>query len=298
MTTHDQPSAEEVLGYFETLSNWGRWGADDRLGTLNHITDDVRRQALALATDGVTVSCALEISNVPQAGDLFGTPQRYMLRTGEGLGDPNRVPPKPHSEHHAGDPAGGAGWQRPSAGVARFAGASEFIGLVFHGLNVTHLDALSHSFWDGRMYNGRTASAVTSHSGATELAVTDIPAGIAGRGVLLDVAAARGVDWMEPGDGAHPDDLEAAERASGVRVRSGDIVFLRTGYGRRRREVGPLPVDAGQAGWHASCLPWLHEREVAVIASDTAQDVIPTGYEGTDLGLPVHSIGLVAWVCG
>ena len=58
--------------------------------------------------------------------------------------------------------------------------------------------------------------------------------------------------------------------------------------------LGPLPVDAGQAGWHASCLPWLHEREVAVIASDTAQDVIPTGYEGTDLGLPVHSVGLVA----
>ena len=87
MTTHDQPSAEEVLGYFETLSNWGRWGADDRRGTLNHITDAVRRQALTLVTDGVTVSCALEISNFPQAGDLFGTPQRYMLRTGEGLGD-------------------------------------------------------------------------------------------------------------------------------------------------------------------------------------------------------------------
>jgi kynurenine formamidase len=178
--------------------------------------------------------------------------------------------------------------------VARFAGASEFIGLVFHGLNVTHLDALSHSFWDGKMYNGRTASHVTAHSGATELAVTDIPDGIVGRGVLLDVAAVRGVDWMEPGDGATPADLEAAEQAAGLRVRSGDIVFLRTGYGRRRREIGPLAVDAGQAGWHASSMPWLHEREVAVIASDTAQDVIPTGYEGSDLGLPVHSIGLVA----
>jgi kynurenine formamidase len=121
-----------------------------------------------------------------------------------------------------------------------------------------------------------------------------VPNGIVGRGVLLDVATARGVPWLDPGDGVLPDDLEAAEARQGVRVGSGDIVLLRTGYGRRRRESGPLMVDDGQAGWHAACLPWLHAREVAAIGADTAQDVVPTGYEGSELGLPVHSIGLVA----
>jgi kynurenine formamidase len=287
------PSAADVIGYLDSLSNWGRWGADDRLGTLNFITSEVRGRAFALARDGIVVSCALEISDIPQPGNLFGTPHRHMLRTGEGLGDAERVPPPPFSERAPGSAQAGADWQQHAA-RPRYAGASEFIGMVFHGLNITHVDALSHSFWDRAMYNGLPASRVTVHSGATQLAVTDVPAGIVGRGVLLDAAAVRGVSWLEPGDGVMPNDLEAAEERQGVTVGEGDIVLLRTGYGRRRRELGPLPVDDGQSGWHAACLPWLHERRVAAIGADTAQDVVPTGYEGSELGLPVHSVALVA----
>jgi kynurenine formamidase len=96
------------------------------------------------------------------------------------------------------------------------------------------------------------------------------------------------VAWLEPGQGVFPEDLEEAERRQGVRVRSGDAVLLRTGRGRVRDEAGGF----AQAGWHASCLPWLHEREVALIGADTPQDVQPSGYDG--VLMPVHTVSLVA----
>jgi len=269
-------SAEEVFSYFETLSNWGRWGDDDALGTLNYVTPEVTVAAAAEIQTGRSVSCAWPITNKHQEGDLFGTPQRFMLNHGQGLGDPDRVLP-PH--------------RRPGD---RGFGASEFVGFVFHGLNITHLDALSHIFWDKKMYNGYPAELVTSQLGATRLAVTDVKDGISTRGVLLDVARARGVDWLEPGTPVTPADLEAAEERQGVRVRAGDAVFMRTGYGRSRHENGPGKTSRGQPGWHASALPWLHAREVALIGCDTGQDVTPSGYYEAGLNLPVHSIGIAA----
>src|SRR5690606_19560558 len=95
------------------------------------------------------------------------------------------------------------------------------------------------------------------------------------RGVLLDVAAVRDVPWLEPGEGVFPEDLEAAERRQGVEVRPGDAVLLRTGYGRARHENGPA-ASFDQAGWHAACLPWLHERQVTLIGADSPQDVQPS----------------------
>jgi kynurenine formamidase len=164
---------------------------------------------------------------------------------------------------------------------------------VFHGYSVTHLDALSHYFWDGTMYNGRPAAKVTSAQGATVHAMSALPDGVTTRGVLLDVARVREVRWLEPGEGVFPDDLEAAEQLAGVRVEAGDAVLLRTGYGARKHERGPDDVRAvGRAGWHAACLPWLHERDVALIGCDTAQDVHPSGYPS--MRSPVHAIGIVA----
>jgi kynurenine formamidase len=261
------PSEAEVLRWFETLSNWGRWGADDELGTLNLTTPERRAHAAALVREGLAVSCAWEIDPRPARDHVFGPPQRFMLSTGQGL-----------TEGEAG---------------RRWAGASEYVGLVFHGYSVTHLDALSHYFWDGKMYNGRPASQVTSTEGATSLPITSLPAGITTRGVLLDVTRVRDVRWLDPGDGVFPDDLEAAESRQGVRVAAGDAVLLRTGYGARKREQGPDDTRAvGRAGWHVACLPWLRERDVALIGCDTAQDVHPSGY--ASLRSPVHAVGIVA----
>lgn len=265
----DIPDEAVVRSWFDQLSNWGRWGADDERGTLNHLTPDRRAGATRLVERGETVSCAWDIEPRPRPDQPFGPPQRFMLSTGEGLADPDRV----------GGPVEGGG-------------TAEYLGLVFHGYQVTHLDGLCHMHWNGRFYNDIPAAAVTAREGATRLAVTAIGDGVVGRGVLLDVAGARGGAWLEPGEGVLPADLEAAEAAQGVRVGPGDVVLLRTGYGAKVRQQGPDPVgQVGRAGWHAACLPWLHEREVAVIGADTAQDVIPSGY---GMRNPVHLVGIVA----
>lgn len=266
-----------VLGYLDTLSNWGRWGLDDERGTLNHIAPEHRRIAATLVTQGITVSCAREIGTVAAPGDQFGAPLRLMVSSGQGLGDAHRVQqPRP------GPP-----------GSDRFHGASEYIGMVFHGWSVSHLDALSHQFADRRMYNGVPAELVTAHAGATRNAVTAAADGVVTRGVLLDIAALHGRDWLEPSTPIHIADLEAAEARQGVRVGQGDVLLVRTGYGRRRREHGQAdPWREGRAGLHAACLPWLQERAIAMLGSDTANDVMPSGYP--QLRMPIHIVGMVA----
>ncbi len=97
-------SADEVLGYFDSLSNWGRWGDDDALGTLNFVTPEVTVAAAREIQLGHSVSCAWPITTQHQEGDLFGTPQRFMLNHGQGLADEDRVIP-PH--RRPGSPTGG-----------------------------------------------------------------------------------------------------------------------------------------------------------------------------------------------
>ncbi|MFT7647399.1 MAG: kynurenine formamidase [Candidatus Poriferisodalaceae bacterium] len=274
--SQEVPSEERVAGWFDDLSNWGRWGDEDELGTLNHITPEVRRRAARLIVDGESVSCAWDIDTNPRPDQVSGNPLRHMLSTGQGLLDPERPGADDDSEPRTGSSA-------------------EWIGLAFHGYSVTHLDSLCHMFLDGRMYNDRPAAWVTARDGALANAVTAASAGISTRGVLLDVAGHQAVDWFEPGRGIMPDELDAAAEAQKVTIEPGDAVLLRTGYGERLRRNGPDAMGRGgssRAGWHAACLPWFHQHEVAVIGADTAQDVVPSGYQFSHN--PVHSIGIVA----
>lgn len=262
------PSEAEVEGWFETLSNWGRWGADDQAGTLNYITPSVRIAAAAEVSEGVTVSCAWPIlMNVHRQNDRL-TPIRLMEITGEGL-TPERL-----------------------ARAGRVSTAIEWVGLQFHGHNITHVDALSHGALDAKMYNGFPANRVTATRGATRLAVTSATDALVTRGVLLDIAAVRGREWLDSGDGVFPEDLEQAEARQGVEVREGDCVLLHTGHSLRIQREGIVPHEDGWPGWHAACLPWIHERKVAMIAADLANDVLPSGYER--ITLPIHAVGLVA----
>jgi kynurenine formamidase len=253
-----EPAEEEVLSWFDDLSNWGRWGADDELGTLNLITPEVRQRGAKTVTEGLSVSCAWELPNSPSGFEKVLTAV-------------------------------------PQAQGTRFGYSTEQITtMTVHGYTATHLDALCHMFWDGQMYNGRPAHLVSDES-ADALPITVAKRGVITRGVLLDVAGARGVPWLEPGEGAFPEDLEAAEVRQGVRVEPGDAVLLRTGFGRYRSETGRVSAaESGtkQPGWHAAALPWLRERDVSLIGSDTANDVAPSGYRA--MPLPVHIIGLVS----
>lgn len=116
--------------------------------------------------------------------------------------------------------------------------------------------------------------------------------GILTRGVLVDVASARGVDWLDAGDAIDVDDLERWEAAHDVRIRAGDALLVRTGWARRRRTLGPYPERKHRPGLGASVLPWLREHGVSVIASDAAHDAVPSGY--TRIPMPIHTVGLVA----
>jgi kynurenine formamidase len=267
------PSESEVVGYVETLSNWGRWGPEDELGTINLITPAKRLAAARLVEDGVAVTCARPIVTDITPDTTFQV-LRFMVDSGEG---------------RAADP--------PARRLAR-RGAGEFIGMVFHGYTVTHMDSPAHFFWDGHLYNGRSCDLVTSREGATVESIELLHDGVVSRGVLLDVARARGVRWLEAGEGVMPEDLEAAERAAGLRVEPGDVLLVRTGYYARRLEEGPVnPLRAGAPGPHAALLPWLRERDIAVWGSDTHNDVTPTPYPA--MGHPFHIgalVGLGLWL--
>ena len=262
MADRKTPTEEELIGYMTSLSNWGRWGADDQLGTLNLITPEKRAQAGRLIRDGVSVSCARPI--IPEAAvpDVTGIPPlHYMINTGEVT------------------PEKGNGY------------ASDFLGIAFHGLTVTHLDSLCHQIWDGRMYNDRPAREVNVRERASSLSVDKVKDGVITRGVLLDIAKLKGKDYLDPGEPVFTDDLEAAEEAQGVRVEEGDALCLRFGWYKRRLEEGPI-AGGVRPGLHAQTLPWLRERGVSILFADASQDVHPAP-EYPNVSPPIHKVGIV-----
>jgi kynurenine formamidase len=250
----------------QTLSNWGRWGTDDQRGTLNTITSQTTLAALGLATEGVTVSCARtwDYQAAPDA-DARRVPQHFMLSSGE-----------PY---------------RPGEGPDRQV-ATDYIGVAFHGRTVTHIDSLAHFMWDGHLYNGKSSRLIRTMDGATSHAVINAKGGIVTRGVLVDAPLLRDVEVVEPGDGVGLADLEAARVQCGVTPRAGDVLLLRTGQLGRRDRLGPLAAEAGSAGPLPELLPRVREADVAVLGSDTGNDVAPTGYER--FSNPVHQVGIVA----
>ena len=276
------PSTAQALDYIDELKNWGRWGADDQRGTLNLIKPEHRVAAARLVTEGRTVSCARDL--VTAYGHPDNSAQMYYVASGEGVKREESVPPT-------------------ALGLGDLGSAVEFVGLVFHGTSVTHIDALAHLFWKGRLYNDRPAGLVTSEHGARWGAVTQMSEGIVGRGVLLDVPRAEGVDALEGGRAVTPDDLEAAEKAQGVTVGSGDVVLLRTGRwhphsgeaaSKRSYDGVRDPARWGRrAGWHPACVPWLRERDVSVIGCDGPQEVLPSPYPEVP-GATVHVYALVS----
>lgn len=257
------PSEEDVVGYLDRLDNAGRWGAADGLGTLNLITPEVRLRALATVRDGLTVGCARPIAIEPGAADVLEPPVHKSVAT------------------------------TPMTEVApRVGTASDRLGLPAHGVTITHIDALSHFHVDGQGYGGLIAEPRTAADPPSRGSVEAMRDGILTRGVLVDVAAGRGVPWLEAGEAIGVDDLERWEATHGLRLESGDALLLRTGWARRRQVLGPYPERKHRPGLGAAVLPWLHDRGVALVASDAAHDAVPSGY--TRVPMPIHTVGQVA----
>jgi kynurenine formamidase len=167
----------------------------------------------------------------------------------------------------------------------------DYVGIHYHGDTHTHLDALCHIGYEGLLYNGVPIDVVTSE-GATADSVELLKDGLVGRGVLLDIPAHRGVQWLEPGDSIFREDLEAAEEEQGVAVREGDILLIRTGHARRLDELGPWDTPNHKAGLHPTALTFVAERGVAVLGSDGNSDTAPSVTVGVDY--PIHVLALNA----
>ncbi len=254
-----QGTRVDVDAMAQQLSNWGRWGDNDERGALNFITPEASAAAAALVTDGVTVSCALELAKTPAVDNP--TPVVHFM-TG------------------AGDVSG-------QSAVPGLEATGDGFLISPHGMANTHIDALCHILDEGKMYNGFPAEEVLS-TGARRNSILAGEQGIAARGVLLDIPRLKGVDWLELGYGISVDDLEAAESAQGVRVRSGDILLVRTGRDSRRDAEGAWPPFSGMAGLLLETLPWIREREVAILGCDGVSDMIPSNVDGS--ALPIHHI--------
>jgi len=213
------------------LSNWGRWGKDDELGTLNLITAAKRKQALALAKEGFSVSLARDANAAKEVDNPC--PIEWELTT-----------------------------DLPGTVTDRVAYQ------CIHGPGTTHLDSFAHMFFDGKMWNGYSRNLVTKQGGAAKVSIMTMKNGIVTRGILYDIPRLKGVPYLEPGTRIYPEDLEAWEKKSGVKVSAGDAMILRWGKWAWREKVGPRPGDEA-AGFDNSVIPWLKKRDIGLLVWET-----------------------------
>ncbi len=162
----------------------------------------------------------------------------------------------------------------------------------YHGYAHSHLDALCHILYKDQTYNGYARADVNTEGGCTKLGIHGFRNGYVTRGVLMDMARAKNLPYLEPGTPIFVEDLEAWEKRAGIKVGPGDALLVRTGRWARRAAVGPWNVGQNAAGLHASTGAWLKARGVALIGSDAALDVVPSLVTG--INLPVHTLAITA----
>jgi len=233
------------------LSNWGRWGKDDQLGALNLVTAAKRRAAAALVKDGMSVSLAAD-ADTTKAVDNPNPYEHQMLAIG-----------------------------------------NDRIGVAYHGIAHTHIDSLAHIHENGVFYNGYAPEeAAVLKNGHARNSIYNLKNGIVTRGVLIDVPRLKGVGYLEPGTPIYASDLEAWEKKAGIKVGPGDALFVRTGVWARRKAEGAWlrgRAEGGRsAGLHPSVIPWLRQRDIALLGSDHPQYVSPSNLRGA-----VHDFALV-----
>jgi kynurenine formamidase len=219
------------------FSNWGRWGKDDQLGAANLITPAKRRQAAALVKDGVSVSLARDV-------------------------DTEKAVDNPDPYEH----------RMIALGMDRFAVAP-------HGVAHTHLDSLAHIDHGGVFYNGyKPDPDVVMKNGHARNSIANLKNGVFTRGVLVDLPRLKGVPYLEPGAPIYAQDLEAWEKFAGLRIAAGDALFIRTGRWVLRAARGPFDTSrtGRRAGPSASMVPWLKQRDIALLGSDYPPSVAPS----------------------
>jgi kynurenine formamidase len=245
-------SDAELEAMFKRCSNAGKWGPDDEKGTLNYITPAKRVAAAALVKTGDVVSVGRDLSTRQTKTDA--RPMTHILLYSDG----------------------------PSAG--------DFYTFAPHGMRMTHMDSLAHFSWHDQFYNGRKRSQTLTPAGARWGSIFAQKDGVFTRGVLLDVAAARGIKWYESHEYVTVADFEAAEKRQGVKVGSGDAVFVRTGMERMEAEMGEQDTYP-RAGLHAECAEWMHTRQASLYGGDCIEKL---PYPSESFTSAIHMIVLAS----
>ncbi|MCA9824437.1 MAG: cyclase family protein [Dehalococcoidia bacterium] len=255
--SHPLPTEDEVLTYFDRCSNWGRWGPGDSAGTINLITPEKRKEAARLVTSGRAVSLARQWNTVGGPGNQ--NPAQHYVRT----------------------------WREASV---------DYIGISYHGYATTHIDALCHIFWDGKMWNGKDSMSEVTSLGAKSGDVSAWSNGITTRGALLDIPRLRGTEYVDVDNPVRGYELLAAAEAEGIELRPGDAVCVYSGR-EKFYAANPEHVPGGHPspGLHVDTVPVLKDKDAALLVWDL-MDAGPCGYQIFDsrmAGLGVHVLAIV-----
>jgi len=270
-----EPNIDTVRELGQKHSNWGRWGPDDEKGTVNLVTPDMVVNAAKLVRTGKTISLALPYDDDgPQTGARGRfNPIHLMIRDGA-------------------DAIAGTSIRDFYGGVDQhFRGTDDIIIMPLQ--SGTQWDAMGHVVFENNIYNGFGAEWVSSR-GAIKGDVAQASGGMVGRGVLLDIPRALGVDWLDPGFAIGAEELERAEGHAGLEVGAGDFVFVRTGAMAAARAAGTWGDYAGgpAPGLGLASVDWVGDHDVAAVATDTwGLEVRPN--ETADVFQPLHLVFIV-----
>jgi kynurenine formamidase len=247
------------------LSNWGRWGDDDELGTLNLVTAKTIREASQLVKVGQTVNCGRPLRVGPT--EIPGTEfVHHMLSSGENVAEKG------------------------------FASTSDWFGSGIHGFSFTHLDSPSHIIWDSTLYNGHPASSCSTTRGAAKCGVELSGGGIVTRGLFFDAPKYFGKEFLTAGDLVSASDLDKWFANLGVEPRSGDAIVVRLG---RDKSTPSVPHDSGGGfpGLATDVAKWLRVHDSSLLVSDHISDSLMV--QDSECRLPLHVltiVGLGMWL--
>lgn len=257
-------TADQMLKWEKELSNWGRWGKEDEKGTLNLLTPAKAKAAVALVKEGITVSLHHfpDLEKAIDTGNMNAETKHFMTA----------IDPK----------------------TGRVRGALDGISFALHDGGHTHMDALCHyavqSIKEGppQVFNGQIQG--LSEKGCEKDTIDHMGKAYITRGVLIDMPLLKKVDWLPNKTPLYVADIEAWEKFANVKIQPGDVVLLRVGRWAKRAKEGPWNYARENPGFHASVLPWLHQRDPAVIVGEGVADAQPSGVEGWPR--PIHDISI------
>ncbi|TGD99796.1 cyclase family protein [Methylobacterium nonmethylotrophicum] len=215
-----------------------RWGAEDEIGAANHLSPAKVQEAVKLVTTGKTYALGIPIDRGTPA-----FPPRNFAVTVMAPNQPEGVTFGANKMSYLDDMV--TGW----LGVG------------------TQIDGLAHLGTDSTFYNRNRMKDIFDTTGVKKLGAHKIPP-IVTRGVLLDVAKAKGKDRLMEGELVTVDDIKAAEKAAGVTPGKGDVVVLHTGWlsmlGEDAKRFG-----AGEPGIDAEGARYLAGKDVVAVGADT-----------------------------